>query len=719
MTALDSTRPALVFCSYSHRDRELCAELKAALSSLVRQNLIDFFWDRLIDPGEEWNNEIASQLEQADIILLLISIYFVDSNYCFRREMTRALERHDAKSAVVLPIYLRYGDYEGLPFEKLQGLPPDRIPVTDRDVDPHKAWMEVSKGIRRAREKLLQRRTAGMPYREAVAAVPDRASIVVTERDTYLRHLIINAERNADAHLALDVHDVQSGRRVDAESALREWCRHGERRLLLLTGVPGSGKTTTLRNVVATLARDRLAGGDSPLPLFLTPQLLSRSFNALRDSYGEGRAVIDEILRGIPSLVVVDGLDENAIGEPAAERLIDLIALAPLTTRFITSCRTHASAAIREDLDRAGHAHDHFEIRPLNDAQVQAGLSRSGLATNASLRLLARAPVILKLVREASIAHPIGSVTTLLDLYRLAVHGALTKAIGRETALAQLTPERLEHALSDVAKQMFPRTSIPMVRLKLDVNGLGCNEIVSALAAAGLLSLDSHENVSFSHASYFDYFFALLLYRSMMQWQAKYLARVNLIYAYHINLFLVPMLLERAGDATPAETDILRQLRTEATAVGSGLLTRTISRRDFATFARATGWRRDTGFGDWRTFHALDGTTASSDGTLPEPGPDALVMNSSREFDSSPAAPLSWYDAMQFAIWAGGRLPTLSEIASSPQAAGCAREWTSDWYHEDQALVAVRGEGNADNLGFNPDFRAASIGFRVMLHATG
>src|SRR5215213_10142566 len=93
--------PALVFCSYSHRDDAFRADLEAHLGALTRLNLIRFWSDRRIVPGDEWRTEISDELEQADLILLLISAYFISSDYCFRVEMGRALERHEQRSATV------------------------------------------------------------------------------------------------------------------------------------------------------------------------------------------------------------------------------------------------------------------------------------------------------------------------------------------------------------------------------------------------------------------------------------------------------------------------------------------------------------------------------------------------------------------------------------------------------------------------------------------
>ncbi len=44
--------------------------------------------------------------------------------------MARAMERHDAGEARVIPIILRPVDWEGSPFEKLQALPKDAKPIT-------------------------------------------------------------------------------------------------------------------------------------------------------------------------------------------------------------------------------------------------------------------------------------------------------------------------------------------------------------------------------------------------------------------------------------------------------------------------------------------------------------------------------------------------------------------------------------------------------------
>ena len=90
-------------------------------------------------------------MERAAIILLLVSADFIASNYCWGKEVKRALERHASGKARVLPVMLRSCDWRDSPFGKLQGLPKEMKPITtwqDRDA----AWTDVAKGIRRAAE---------------------------------------------------------------------------------------------------------------------------------------------------------------------------------------------------------------------------------------------------------------------------------------------------------------------------------------------------------------------------------------------------------------------------------------------------------------------------------------------------------------------------------------------------------------------------------------
>ena len=63
--------------------------------------------------GEEWAGEIDHNLEKADVILLLVSADFLNSDYCYDIELRRAMERHEAGDAVVVPIILRECDWQG------------------------------------------------------------------------------------------------------------------------------------------------------------------------------------------------------------------------------------------------------------------------------------------------------------------------------------------------------------------------------------------------------------------------------------------------------------------------------------------------------------------------------------------------------------------------------------------------------------------------------
>ena len=116
-----------VFLSYAHQDQQFRNELDKHLSNLRRQGIISSWSDGDIAPGTEWRRQVMNHLDTARIILLLISADFMASDFCYSIEMTRALERHQAKEARVLPIILRPTDWKEAPKE-----PPSRSPCSFR-----------------------------------------------------------------------------------------------------------------------------------------------------------------------------------------------------------------------------------------------------------------------------------------------------------------------------------------------------------------------------------------------------------------------------------------------------------------------------------------------------------------------------------------------------------------------------------------------------------
>jgi uncharacterized protein YjbI with pentapeptide repeats len=148
--------PIKVFISYSHQDEALREELVTHLANLRRQGKIIAWYDRAIEAGEEWEAQIKGNLESAQIILLLISPPFMASDYCYDIEMERAIARHDAGTARVIPVILRPCDWKDSPFSKLQALPKDAKAVTqwsNRD----SAFLDVVQGIRRAVDSLTKK----------------------------------------------------------------------------------------------------------------------------------------------------------------------------------------------------------------------------------------------------------------------------------------------------------------------------------------------------------------------------------------------------------------------------------------------------------------------------------------------------------------------------------------------------------------------------------
>ena len=92
--------------------------------------------------------------------MLLISPDFLASDFCYEKEMKRALQRHESSEAVVVPVIIRPVDWEASPFSKLQALPKGAKPVLNWQ-NPDDAWTDVAKGIRKVVEDFTKQNMDG------------------------------------------------------------------------------------------------------------------------------------------------------------------------------------------------------------------------------------------------------------------------------------------------------------------------------------------------------------------------------------------------------------------------------------------------------------------------------------------------------------------------------------------------------------------------------
>lgn len=142
-----------VFISYCHDDEDMKDKLVKHLAPLKRSGLISEWHDRKITAGENWGHTISSNLETASIVLLLVSIDFINSEYCDDFEMDAALKRHDAKQCLVIPVIVRNCLWQMTPFAKLQALPKDAKAVSAWP-DYDNAFVDIVQGIKIAADKM-------------------------------------------------------------------------------------------------------------------------------------------------------------------------------------------------------------------------------------------------------------------------------------------------------------------------------------------------------------------------------------------------------------------------------------------------------------------------------------------------------------------------------------------------------------------------------------
>jgi hypothetical protein len=128
------------------------------LAPLVGRNLIQIWQDREIEAGADWEGEINREIQEADVVLLLVSASFTNSKYCLR-ELRNALALRETGKSLAVPIILRHCIWEdvfNLPGYKTQALPRDGRPISGgRWKTQDEAYTTVASELRKMFARML------------------------------------------------------------------------------------------------------------------------------------------------------------------------------------------------------------------------------------------------------------------------------------------------------------------------------------------------------------------------------------------------------------------------------------------------------------------------------------------------------------------------------------------------------------------------------------
>ncbi len=96
-----------VFISYAHVDAEHLKRLQVHLSPVRRWTALDVWDDTRIAAGDDWREQIETELEQASAAILLISADFLASEFISENELPPLLIKAEREGTRIIPVILK------------------------------------------------------------------------------------------------------------------------------------------------------------------------------------------------------------------------------------------------------------------------------------------------------------------------------------------------------------------------------------------------------------------------------------------------------------------------------------------------------------------------------------------------------------------------------------------------------------------------------------
>ena len=148
----------LFFLSYAQEDDKLKKGFVDAINPALKGKNWRLWQDGEILPGANWDDKVKKNLADAEVIILLVSTDFLNSEHIIEVELKASLDRHRQGTALVIPVIL-----DGCLWEEteLQGIQPVAI---------HEKVKKDSKtALQEAARKVLESVKAARPRSEHTA----------------------------------------------------------------------------------------------------------------------------------------------------------------------------------------------------------------------------------------------------------------------------------------------------------------------------------------------------------------------------------------------------------------------------------------------------------------------------------------------------------------------------------------------------------------------
>ncbi len=515
-------QPLSTFIIYAREDREALEAFKKHLKPLERCGELFVWYDGEILAGAEWDKEIKEKLNSAEIVLLLLSTSFVNSDYIFDTELPHATDRYDKNLCIIIPILITDCYWKVLSrISKFQMLPSNGKPIfSDHGHDANRIMTEVVMSIRKA--ALEFRESRSLQVQPILEDMDEQIENETSKKDSSLKKNthpddILNSFRHASIQLQNWKSDFENLLDSHLErpqtSEIINWIDaslpRDEKGIALLVGDAGAGKSVIMRDVLRELEARKtpVLGIKADQYCVETIEILEKRLHLNESIEAMAKALGQTNERVVVLIDQIDALSQSLSARreylETFTRLVSLLSEIP-AVRIVISCRTYD---LQNDHDFSFYRRQKkFQVDRLSVEQVKSVLQRLSTEIpklSADLLELLRTPLHLDVFcRIYRPDLPFERIKVLRDLYEEFWFQRVVEI--KTPAERTVATERISTLIFQLVRTMYDRQNLAVAANLFRAQFP--NEL-TYLKSTGIIH-ESREGVVFFHQTFYDFVFA-------------------------------------------------------------------------------------------------------------------------------------------------------------------------------------------------------------------